>query len=347
MQSIEKAIDRILWGKSIVNVADENGNANIFILKSLSIKELNYINYIYDCEYEKAIEYGIMSYEDLKLLYEVDDIWTKNDEIYKNGLKKKIEILKTQIKNSEFFTIKKKKLKKILKITQKELDDKNAVESQLFSLTAESRAEEVKRRYIVMMSTETKNENRYWKLENEFLQERDNTLIYNLALAYYDNNFFSTKDIRRIARNPVWRFRWAIARKGMDLFGKPISEWSETQNALVYWSQYYDSIFESLERPSDLIINDDDSCDAWMKEQSKKSTPKGDDQKNIFGTKKAKTTKDHQEQFIMVQHGDKEAIEKVQTMNSDSVRKNLREKFDRIKNTKGRIKEWTLTKGEV
>jgi hypothetical protein len=214
-------------------------------------------------------------------------------------------------------------------------------------LSAENRAEEIKRRHMIMLSVEDIEEKRYWSDLNVFLNENDLVLIYNLAIAYYKNNVLSEKETREIARSGQWRYRWASAKNGADLFGKPICDYSEMQNSLVYWSQFYDYVFESMDRPGDLIINDDDACDAWYNDQIKKTAVKGDNQKNIVGTKKATTNKFHQEQFVMVDPKDADSVKKVQEMNTSSTREQLRRENEFIKKNKGRVSEWKLRKGKL
>jgi len=182
------------------------------------------------------------------------------------------------------------------------------------------------------------NGERYWNTYDEFLDEDDTTLIFNLAIAYYNNNLFDIKIIREIARSPAWRFRWNVARKGADLFGKPVSEWSEMQNMLVYWSQVYDMAFESAERPPDSVINDDMAFDTWLNQQSaefdhgsKKINPQG---------KIIKGNKNHNEFFIM-SDGSKDSVKEIQEKNPESVRRKLRREQKIIKE-KGRVSEWEL-----
>lgn len=345
---ITKSIEKILWGKSFAEVKDSQDSEHVFILRSLNIKESNFCNYIYDREYKTSLDLGVLTNDELVQMYIDSDVWSedgdKRIEVIENGLK----FLQSQLKDAQFFTAKKKKLQKEIDKYRREADSLKEIKANLFTHSAESRAEEVMRRYMVMLSTETIDEQKYWETEIDFLNERDAELLVNLALAYYKSNMFFEKDLRSIARAGQWRFRWLASKNGADLFGRPISEWSEMQNALVYWSEYYDQIYDSSERPSDQIINNDEACDAWVREQSKKSghgINSGKQDKNFFGNKKAKTNKDHQEQFIMVKPGDKEAIHEVQDMNTDSVRRRLGKENEKIKQTKGRVKEWQLRKG--
>jgi hypothetical protein len=51
------------------------------------------------------------------------------------------------------------------------------------------------------------------------------------------------------------------------LFGVPTSEYTLNQINLVYWSNFYQNIYEMMpeDRPSDMVIDDDDTLDAYMK----------------------------------------------------------------------------------
>lgn len=344
---LEGIINKLLWGKSLCSVADSTGKSHQFILRSLTIKESNLIQYIHDQELANAIEEGVLKQKDLEDLYAAAGVWTEEDEKIISDLELKIKQAKHQIKALTFMPAKRSIVEKQLAKLTTELQEKVEERTTLLYVSAEVRAEEVRRRFTVMLSTETIDEQRHWPTQQAFMDEDDLDLIFNLAKAYYANNLFPEKIIRRVARSGAWRFRWNASKNGADLFGKPIAEWSEMQNMIVYWSQYYDYVFESVERPSDAIIENDSACDAWVEEQSKKSQSKtaNNNTTNLLGTKKAATHKDHQEQFIMVQPGDKDTIKQVQDMNPDSIRAKLRAEREIIKK-KGRIKEWDLRKGD-
>lgn len=349
---IQQKINQILWGKCIVEVADSAGEIHAFVLRSLTSHENNYLDFIYNREFRLAVEDGLFPEELLLEMYEDQGLWTERDDIILRGLKNKISILKDQISGFQFQAGRRKRAERQLKKTEEELEEKKHNKSQLLMLSAENRAEEVKRRYMIMMAAEDTRGRPYWEDEDIFLEEVDLYLIYNLALAYFDRNVFDETETREIARSPSWRFRWQAAKKGADLFGKPISEWSDMQSAIVYWSQFYDVVYESTDRPSDVVIADDTACDKWYSEYVKKLSAKsnsssGGGDRNMLGTKKSKTNKFHQEQFIFVDPNDPESVKKLQEMNAPSVRSRLQSEHEKLKEAKGkRIKEWDLRKRE-
>lgn len=286
-----------------------------------------------------------MTDEQLEQFYNINEIWTAADDAEMRVLAKKIDLLKSQIKDAEYFPVKQKQLRKKLQANEHKVGEKKRTKSQLFNCSAETRATEISRRFMVMMSTENLKGVPKWETEEEFMGECDIDLIYNLALAYYNCNIFPEAELREMARSGQWRFKWNASKNGIDLFGKPISEWSEMQDALVYWSQFYDYVFECPERPSQLIIDDDDACDAWVNDQLKsKRLGKGKEKtpSNASAQRKGKTTGAHHEQFVMVQPGDIDTVQRVQEMNPNAVRQKLKAEQSKIQKSGKRLTEWQL-----
>lgn len=303
----------------------------------------------------RALSLGMQTEEVLKKIYERDKIWTSDDDIYLKGLDNKIGILADKIENEyAFMKSRKKRAERELKKTKVELEKKRDLKRDLFSLSVENWADEIKRRYMVFLatqkldmspaSTQAQNVSQYWPDVNTFMRERDLMLIFNLAMAYYKQNILETAEVREMARCSMWRYRWNMAKNGADLFGKPIAEWSDSQNTLLYWSQYYDFVFDSPDRPDDGVIEDDIECDNWYDAQIKKMKTERVKVNKLQSPKKGGPKKFHQEQFVMVEKGDMETVKEVQSMNSELVRAQLQEEQRYIKEKGGRVKEWELRK---
>jgi hypothetical protein len=156
-----------------------------------------------------------------------------------------------------------------------------------------------------------------------------------LTLRYLENHIMSEADVREIARSGLWRFRWSASKNGESLFGKPISEWGELQSALVYWSQFYDYVYESMDRPSDMVIANDAALDAWSLDQNKGSSNKA---------ASLSKNSNHQEQFIVVPDADQGTIDRVHDMNDKKSKDLISRERNKIKE-KGSISEWDLRKG--
>ncbi len=346
-KEISEKINQILWGKSFVDIKDENGNELTLILRTLSIAESNKAQYIYKKELEKCQNVGILCFDELKEALTQCGVWSENHEERVKYLESKKTLVLNQIKDFEMIKHKRVRLEKVLEKIQEELDEHILVHNSLFGLTAETRAEEIKRRYMIMMSTENMDGSPYWINERSFLDCDDHVLLFNLAKSYYNNNILSEKDVRKIARNGEWRYRWNASKGGESLFGSAVAEWSELQDAVVFWSSYYDSVFSCAERPSAIVIENDEMLDLWVEDYNKrvKSGSNTQNNKSSFSNRRvAKKNKDHSELFMKVDKGDEEAIRKVQEMNTSTAREKIRAEQEQISKLSGgqRIKEWDL-----
>lgn len=342
---VDERIKRILWGRSIVSVKDGNGADLTFILRSLTSHEGNRLDFVYHKELAEALRRGMLMEDELIQLLDGAGLWTGNDDIYLKGLERKEKLLAEKLSQYKFQKTLLKKVEKEMEETKVEREERERFRDSLLMLSAENRAEEIRRRHMIYMSTEDAEERSFWPNIESFLDDYDLVLVFNLAISYYRNNVFSESEMRQVARSGAWRFRWSAAKDGADLFGQPISSWTEAQNAIVYWSQFYDFVFESMDRPPDAVVKDDVACDVWYEDQVKKLARKGDERTNVLGTKKATTNKFHQEQFVMVSPGDVDTVKEVQEMNPIHTRNKLRREQEVVKKS-GKVSEWELRKGD-
>jgi hypothetical protein len=82
----------------------------------------------------------------------------------------------------------------------------------------------------------------------------------------------TTEEIRYIARSNLWRLDYLVAQKGnLHLFPKSSIELTPDQKNLLWWTGYYQSIYEMLpeDQPDDWVIQDDGALDEYMEELHK------------------------------------------------------------------------------
>lgn len=330
---VEKAAKSILWGRSLVRVCDGNGETCTFTLRSLTLEEQNEMEFLKDTVLQECEDEGILFHDEMEQILEETGAWTDEDDNRIASLEREVRKCKHGIKQAEFNKTKRKILEKKMSGLEAELSSLIGQKSSLFSLTAERRAEEFTRRYIIMRSSTDKFGKQIWGTEGDFLSSTDSELIDNLTIAYIEHHVMSEASIRKIARSGSWRFRWAASKNGESLFGKPVAEWTQMQDQLVYWSQYYDYVYESPDRPNEMVIESDAALDAWVEDQgSKERSGSG-----------MSSSKGHQENFVVVPDGDKETIDRVHSMNSKENRKKISSERKEIKD-KGRVSEWELRK---
>jgi hypothetical protein len=99
----------------------------------------------------------------------------------------------------------------------------------------------------------------------------DSVELNNLLNRYY-SLILKEVESREIARSEPWRSVWSLKDDNVvKLFSNTDRELSVDQKNLLVWSRMYDNIQESMECPSDKVIEDDDALDGWFIEQRRKN----------------------------------------------------------------------------
>lgn len=130
--------------------------------------------------------------------------------------------------------------------------------SAFLTNTCEFIAQTAKLVYILKRTTYKKN---------KLYKEANFSYILNL----WQSSILSETHIRELARSHVWKSIWTTKGYGFTLFKKrPNTEMTINQRNLITWSKMYDNIQESLDCPSDDVIEDDDMLDGWFIEQKNK-----------------------------------------------------------------------------
>jgi len=151
---------------------------------------------------------------------------------------------------------------------EKELAKLENKGADMFLLTREYRADEESLLFLTWASTYMIDGDRYWESFDTFEKETDLLLRTNCLLEYtYFNRGVDSPIIRFIARHVVWRIPYSAALKiGGPLFPRGLHDMTSDQKSLIYWSNFYQSIYEMMpdDQPSDDIIEDDEKLDAYM-----------------------------------------------------------------------------------
>ena len=298
-QDISEVIDAIIWAHRIVSV-----NNDRYVFRPLSLEDKNISNYIHTQATDFAKTEGRKTKHELKIEALKRGIWKAS---YDNDLK----ILKQELDSS---LLEQEKLQKQSKgkrnlpsalvainkridfLHKTILDIDNLFLSCIELPSIEYYAEQERAHYVVAQCTLAFPQmRRRWQSFNDFLQEQDTGLVHGLINMYYRMEIANESTIRAAARSPVWRIKWSGSKKNggvKTLFGREMYDLTLDQFRLVYWSQIYDSAFESMEPPTDEVVADDKLFDAWLDEQAEKR--KQINNKNSL-EKKIKNSKNGQE----------------------------------------------------
>jgi hypothetical protein len=123
-------------------------------------------------------------------------------------------------------------------------------------------------------------------LISECLRNRDDTKVWssfeelenNVSASEIDElivltskNRCTTSEIRKMARTEPWRTVWKTACKTSgNIFNKAITDITKSQYELCYWSNVYDSVYESSDYPGQEVIDNDEMLDDWFILQAEK-----------------------------------------------------------------------------
>lgn len=342
-EEIEKAIGEIAWGGRFIEAKDSDGTKHVLIIRALNTRQRNFVNFIYDDALSEARREGVLTKFDLYTKYKEKGLWTPQDEEKLEKLQEqidKLQALADVAKGRES-----KRFAAQIKSLEESLREVNNRRNSLFSISAEAYAHEIRSLGFIFCSAYDDQERRLWDNWNTFLNEADDLLVSNIMIGLRKIHTFSVKEIRKIARSPSWRFRWNGAKHIGDLFGKPIGEFDAEQQSLLYWSQVYDSVYESMERPPEEIINDDESLDKWFEDQNRKDKAKEVAEKgNVGKMKLSPKMRGSGEIFIVTNpwvNPDAPSREEVDGLNTEFVRKFKQQEAEKIKEH-GQLKETEL-----
>lgn len=269
-EEISRIIDRICFGKSFVSITNRDGQCINLVIKDLSLEDRVWIDFIHKQATEDGKSNGILSEGELAIFLDEAGVWTKADEKDIQNHIISISELDSELKKN-LSKRDKRKILAVKKSVESSLEKKKRERAVHFGNSLERYADQQRVRAMVYCLTYTEKNKKMWETWKDFQNENDDILISNIINAVAKNPQYSTKVIRRIARSNVWRFKWSAAKNSIDnLFGKPIVNLTNNQEAIVYWSQVYDSVYESADRPPQHVVENDEELDKWFKEKSKK-----------------------------------------------------------------------------
>jgi len=271
-EEIERYLEQIATASKIVDI-DER----VLLFTQPSFDDKIKARRIYGLEYKKSINEGLLSVDAMKELIEERHLITEQEQKELSSLKSKLEAQKVLLAKTLRLRAKQDRIKEIIHDIEKKIREIEYKEKSKFSMTAETRAEESKILYLCWANCYNfLTDKLYWNLYDEFLNESDYLFRQRTTsefILFYSG--IPTSHIRAIARSNLWRIRYVTSLKASEaLFGKPTSEYSSDMLNLVYWSHYYQNIYEMLpeDQPSEDIIEDDEALDAYMKDYYEERT---------------------------------------------------------------------------
>ncbi len=339
---IENLINIVSYGATEMFCQIDN-KSHLFILHSPTQQDKYRSTQIYNKEFSKAILNGLKKDDELLQEYINANLWTveKNQKI--ETIKKDIHKIKRGLLDFLFQKEKLQRIKQYLRKLEFELITILDEKQKLISGSANNHALMCQQRFIISRVVRTENNEMVWPTHKDFEDEKNLNFINELTLSFFQTSKISVSKIRELARSNTWRSTWSVAKSISNLFEHSITRWSSNQSDLVYWSQIYDMVYESYERPKQEIVEDDDLLDSWLIRQNEKSQSDSKSGLDHGESKHQFKKQGRQEQFVMA---DKEGAKEIYSMNNPGDRQKIIKKQSIIQN-KGSVKEQDMPDSQM
>lgn len=263
-EELEKYIEQVCSSAKIVCLGSGD-----FVFKYPTTMISMKARLIYEAEYQKAIQEGLLPYKEMKKLIEERHLISESDQKALSSLKSKLGGQKVLLAKTTRVRANQDRIKKVIEELEIQIREIEYKERSKLTMTAETKAEEAKLLYLCWACTYNfTTEELQWKSDKEFMKESNFVLrqdIISEFMSFYSG--VSTTIIREIARSSLWRIRYITSVKTSDqLFGRATTEYSGDMLNLAYWSHFYQNIYEMMpdDQPPQDIIEDDMALDAYM-----------------------------------------------------------------------------------
>jgi|SaaInlV_100m_DNA_5_1039725.scaffolds.fasta_scaffold01404_4 hypothetical protein len=269
------------------------------------------LNEAYNIAYESAIEDDFMTEDENLKWMDSRGLWTGEDEDTIKTVEKDLEKLKVEIFNNRNQAGLREQIRKYIRAAEKKLSEESNRKNVFIQNTCEGVAT-VARSYEYIKTCTFYGGEKY-----DF-----NRLSMEFVLSLFQRKLLTEKQTREIAREEPWRSLWALRDTNcIQLFSQKDRELSVDQKNLLVWSKMYENIQESMDCPTDDVIEDDDLLDGWFIVQRKKRDKERAESEFENDTKNEKI-KNSGEIFVMASDR-KEAkrVESLNDINGDMVRK--------------------------
>jgi len=277
-------------------------------------------------QYDEAILDGIWTEEDALEYLKTNGYWSNDKEDEMKQVEEVIENMKVDYFNNFYSSDSKKYIKTNLKKQQERQAELSVAKNAFYDKTCE---------YIKSFSYST-----YLINKNAFLPSGKLASSFHSPSALIKNYGHTcgliTKNTRKIAKSTEWRQRWGGLKH--KVFLNESSSLTDLQLSLLSWSSYYDGIYQSMDRPLDVIIEDDIALDGWsIKERRKREQEeKQRDAEKLLPA----NMKDANEVFLPARNA--KQAQDIASLNSIASKKKI-ESLKKDLESKGTVREEQLT----
>lgn len=273
MEQVQELIDTILWDRRIVDVIDDiDAPVRTVVIRDPTVLDRKLAEHVRAKSLRLAISQGVPTEEDVMRDARESEYWTEEDDSILENAEEHIKMVETRLEKQKLGVGTRRKLERNLEESKTKLADTEAKQSNIMSNTAEYLANEAALFQMMRSLVYTMSDEPLWPDEKSFFHtKRHFTPFVNfLAQVVFSEGMLTATQVRLVARSGEWRILWTCGRENLvSLFNRPVSDLNVNQRSLVYWSKIYDIGYESTDRPSQDVIDDDDRYDDWLENHLK------------------------------------------------------------------------------
>jgi len=216
---------------------------------------------VYERSYYESMNDDIMTQEECAEWMLENGLWTYEEDLKIKEVNKEIENLKINVYKKFNNGRLRESARIYLRAAEEALKQMENKKNAYYGNTCEGIAQLDKSMFLLEACSYVGGE----KLDPDSVELND-------LLNKYYSLILKEGDCREISRSDPWRSIWSLRETNtFNLFSNTNRELSVDQRNLLIWSRMYDNIQESMECPSEKVIEDDDALDGWFIEQRRKN----------------------------------------------------------------------------
>ena len=217
-------------------------------------------NDLFNETYQLSLDDDLMTEEEMLDWMESKGFWTEKDDEKIKGLEKDLERLRVEIFNARNNESLRETIRQYIRAGERQLKKQIEKKSEYHGNTCEGIASLEKSIFLIKRCSFIGSEPFDFK-----------SIDPNLVWMLFYSMLLNEKQSRELARTEPWRSLWMLKDSGTTtLFYNKDRELSIDQKNILIWSRMYENIQESMDCPSDDVIQDDDMLDGWFIVQRKK-----------------------------------------------------------------------------
>ena len=281
-----------------------------------SAEEKSFADFLSYEAYEDSLMDGILTQDEM--IQWITDLgwWSKEDEENIETYKDNLDNMKIDYCNNFYHQESKKYIKSTIEKVEEKLRDLVKRKNVFFDKTCDYVQQYCFTSYLL-------EKNAILRDGSLAIDSFDLSVLFN---AYTSELISVQNSIRKTAKSNEWRSIWHTG-KNHHVFSNPPSSLTDEQISLISWSQYYDNINQSMDRPSDEIIQDDLALDGWSLKQARKRKEE-DKERNAqsIGSDKIQRAGE-----IILPARNKKEVEEILSLNNAEGKRRLKELSNDLK----------------